>query len=90
MLRFLPFQPTASMLKTAAVLAFGVLYLAAEVVAWVALVPHALSVQAFAWISVLALTATVAAGATLMGARATRTVAHVLYDVEHPARLPKA
>lgn len=90
MLRFLPIQPTASRLKLAAVLALGLLYLAAQVVAWVVLVPHVLSVQTFAWISVLALTTTVAAGVTMMGARATRSVAHVLYDVEHPSRLPKA
>jgi hypothetical protein len=62
---------------------------ATQAAAWIAFGPNAMSVQAFAWVSVLALTTAIAAGTTMVGARATRSIAHVLHDVEHPARLSR-
>jgi len=75
--------------KIAVVLTLCGLYAAMEVAAWFAFVPRAVSAQTFAWVSILGLVATIAGIATIVGARATRSIAHVLYDVEHPARLPK-
>jgi hypothetical protein len=75
--------------KTAVVLTLCGLYAAMGIAGWFAFVPHALSAQTFAWISILGLVTTIAGIATVVGARATRSIAHVLYDVEQ-ARPPKA
>lgn len=75
--------------KLAAVLMLCAGYVAVAIAAWFAFVPATMSAQTFAWMSALAFMATIAAGAAIVGARPTRSIAHVLYDVEHPARLPK-
>ncbi len=75
--------------KTASVFALGALYAALAIAAWLWLVPDTISTQTFAWIALLAVATTIAAAWTIVGARSTRSIAHVLYDVEHPARLPK-
>jgi hypothetical protein len=89
MFRFLPLQSSTPAMKITVVLALAGLFLAAEIAVWFAFVPHLISPQTFAWISILALTTTIAATATMVAARATRSIAHVLYEVEHPAVLPK-
>ncbi len=84
-----PSQPMRPEAKTASVLALGTIYAALAVAAWLWLVPDMISPQTFAWIALLAVATTTAAVWTIVGARSTRSIAHVLYDVEHPARLPK-
>jgi hypothetical protein len=87
---FPAFQPTNPALKVAAMLALGGLYVAGELAAWFALVPDVLSVGTFAWTSAMAFITVIAASASIARARPTRSIAHVLYDVEHPASLRKA
>lgn len=81
-----PMGPAA---KTASVFTLGAIYAALAIAAWLWLVPDMISTQTFAWVAVLAVATTAAAAWTIVGARSTRSIAHVLYDVEHPARLPK-
>lgn len=86
----LPELPTSRpSFKLAAVLVLCGAYVAVEIAAWFAFVPSAMSAQTFAWITALAFMATISAGAAIVGARPTRSIAHVLYEVENPARLPK-
>jgi hypothetical protein len=82
-------QPVRPAAKTASVVALCALYTALGVVAWLSLVPRVFSAQTFAWMSLLVVATTVAAVWSIIGARSTRSIAHVLYDVEHPARSPK-
>ncbi len=87
---YLPeFPSSKSGLKMAAVLALCSLYVAIEVAVWFTFVPDVLSVQTYAWMSALAFMTTIAGGAAVVRAQSTRSIAHVLYDVEHPAELPK-
>ena len=87
---FLPsVQSSTPAVKIAVVLTLCGLYAAIEVAVWLAFVPAAVSATTFAWISILGLITTIAAISTMVGARATRSIAHVLYDTEHPAHLPK-
>jgi hypothetical protein len=87
---FLPsVQSSSPTVKIAVVLTLCGLYASLEVATWFAFVPRALSAQTFAWVSILGLVTTIAGVSTVVGARATRSIAHVLYDVEHPSRLPK-
>jgi hypothetical protein len=87
---FLPsVQSSTPAVKIAVVLMLCGLYAALEVAVWFAFVPRTLSAQTFAWVSILGLITMIAGVSTMVGARATRSIAHVLYDVEHPARLPK-
>jgi hypothetical protein len=83
-------QSSTPAAKMTVVLTLVALYVALELVVWFTLVPGTLSAQTFAWVSILGLITTIAAISTMVGARATRSIAHVLYDTEHPAsRLPK-
>ncbi len=82
-------QPMRPAAKTASVFALCAIYAALGIAAWVWLVPGVISTQTFAWMSLLAVATTIAALWTIVGARSTRSIAHVLYDVEHPAHLPK-
>lgn len=81
-----PLQSIRSVSKPAVVMASCAVYVALGVAAWMALVPRLFSAQTFAWISTLAVATTIAAGWAIVRARSTRSIAHVLYDVEHPAR----
>jgi hypothetical protein len=76
-------------LKLNAVLALGGLYIAAEIAIWMTFVPEALSVQTFGWMSALAFMTTIAGASSVVRARSTRSIAHVLYDVEHPSDSPR-
>jgi hypothetical protein len=83
-------QSSTPAVKIGVVVTLVALYAALEVAVWFAFVPGTLSAQTFAWISILGLITTIAAISTMVGARATRSIAHVLYDTEHPgSRLPK-
>ncbi len=85
----LPSQPMRPAAKSASVFAMGGGYAALAIAAWLWLVPDTISTQTFAWIALLAVATTIAAAWAIVGARSTRSIAHVLYDVEHPASLPK-
>lgn len=61
-------------------------YVGIVVAAWLVLVPTFASPQTFAWASAASLVTLVSAVATIANAHATRSIAHVLYDAEHPAR----
>lgn len=65
--------------------AFVVVWIAAAFAAWVALVPAAISAATFIWLSAATAVLVAVAVATTRGARPTRSVAHVLYDVENPS-----
>jgi hypothetical protein len=70
-------------LKTSALLVFAGLFVAAELAVWLAFVPTPLSAATFSWLSALACMTVLAAAVTMVRARSTRSVAHVLYDTEH-------
>lgn len=77
-------------LKTTAFFVLCGLYVAIAIGFWLLFVPSTLSPQTFAWITALTFMTTIAAGSAMVWARPTRSIAHVLYDVEHPAELPEA
>lgn len=54
--------------------------------AWMALVPQTMTPGTFAWLAAVGLVATAAALRTASGAQPTRSIAHVLYDVENSDR----
>jgi hypothetical protein len=89
MVSFSSLQSATPAVKITVLLTLCAVYAAASIAAWFTAVPGVVSGQTFAWVSALALLTVVAAGATIVSARATRSIAHVLYDVEHPSRLPK-
>ena len=89
MVSFSTLQSSKPAVKVTVLLALCAVYAATSIAAWFAAVPSVVSAQTFAWVSALALLTIIAAGATMANARATRSIAHVLYDVEHPSRLPK-
>ena len=83
-------QSSTPAVKIAVVLALVGLYAAVEVAVWLAFVPQSVSAPTFAWVSILGLVTMIAVVSTMVGARPTRSIAHVLYDTEHPgSRLPK-
>lgn len=82
-------QPMRPAAKSAAMFALGAVYAGLAIAAWLWLVPDMISTPTFGWIALLAVATTIAAAWSIAGARSTRSIAHVLYDVEHPARLPK-
>lgn len=83
-------QSSTPTVKIAVVLAVVGLYAVLEIAVWLAFVPQNVSAQTFTWVSILGLVTTAAAISTMIGARPTRSIAHVLYDTEHPgSRLPK-
>jgi hypothetical protein len=86
MISFSALQSSKPTVKLSVLLALGAVYAATSIAVWVAAVPGVVSGQTFAWVSVLALLTVAAAGAAVANARATRSIAHVLYDVEHPSR----
>jgi hypothetical protein len=55
------------------------------VAAWHTLVPQIFTMAEFSWVSVLALLMMLTGGVVSLRARATRSIAHVLYDTEHPS-----
>jgi hypothetical protein len=69
-------------IKVTSVALFCVAYLVAEFTVWVTLVPHTVSPATFMWSSVLGLLLTATAVWATAGAQATRSIAHVLHDVE--------
>lgn len=79
------FPSSKPLLKASALLVFAGLFIIAEAGVWLVLVPNPVSVQTFSWLSALACTTVLAAAATMIRARSTRSIAHVLYDVEHPS-----
>lgn len=89
MVSFSSLQSSKPAVKLTVLLALCAVYAATSIAVWFAAVPGVLSAQTFVWASALALLTVIAAGTTIVSARATRSIAHVLYDVEHPARLPK-
>jgi hypothetical protein len=89
MVSFSSLQAAKPAFKLTVLLSLCAVYAAMSIGAWFAVVPAVVSAQTFAWVSALAMLTLIAAGATIVNARATRSIAHVLYDVEHPARLPK-
>lgn len=89
MVSFSSLQSSKPAVKLGVLAALCVIYASTSIAAWFAAVPGVVSAQTFAWVSVLALLTTIAVAATTVSARPTRSIAHVLYDVEHPARLPK-
>lgn len=83
---FLPeLSPSKPAAKLTALIALCGVFVAMEIGIWLTFVPDALSVQTFAWMSALAFMITIATAASVIRARSTRSIAHVLYDVEHPA-----
>lgn len=76
-------QPAVA-LKTTFVILFVVAYLGIEALVWITQVPARMTVSTFAWVSMLGLIMTGIALWTAFGGRPTRSIAHVLYDVEHP------
>ena len=60
-------------------------YVGIVVAAWLVLVPSFASPQTFVWASAASLVILVSAVATITNAQATRSIAHVLYDVENQA-----
>lgn len=87
MVSFSSLQSAKPAVKFTVLLSLCAVYAGMSVAAWFAVVPAVVSAQTFAWVSALALLTLIAAGATIANARATRSIAHVLYDVEHPVRL---
>jgi hypothetical protein len=75
---------TSPTVKLASVAVFIVGYLGAEALVWATQVPGRMTAATFAWASSLGLLLTGIALVTSMRGRATRTIAHVLYDTEHP------
>jgi len=61
----------------------GTLWIGIAATAWLALVPATLSVTTFSWLSGALAGAFLATGAVARNARPTRSIARVLYDVEH-------
>ena len=81
------FSPqVAPAVKMAALLALAGLYMAAGIGLWLALVPIVISPQTFGWMSALAFVVAIVSGSTIVRAQSTRSIAHVLYDVEHPSK----
>jgi hypothetical protein len=86
---FLPEFPSSKpSLKLGALLAVAGLFIAAGIAIWLAFVPDRLTAQTFSWVSALACLTVLAAGVTMVRARSTRSIAHVLYDAEHPSDSP--
>lgn len=56
----------------------------ADIVAWFTLVPVPVSVAAFGWANLLVALMLGVGGIAATGALPTRSIAHVLHDVEHP------
>jgi hypothetical protein len=73
------------MLTTLIVL--GVVWIGIVAAIWLAFVPASISVTTFGWLSAVLGVAVVAVAGVTRGARPTRSIAHLLYDVEHPSGL---
>lgn len=73
------------MLTNMNVWAFASFWLVLAAAAWVALVPDAISSATFAWANSAVVVVTALAVILARTARPTRSIAHVLYDVEHPS-----
>lgn len=71
-------------LKAAIVMVFLLAFGATELATWLLFVPGYLSPSTFVWMTAAALLVITFAGVTAANARATRSIAHVLYEVEHP------
>lgn len=82
-------QSSKPAVKLTVLLTLCAAYAATSIAVWFAAVPVVISAQTFGWVSALALLTLFAAATTIVSARATRSIAHVLYDVENPPRLPK-
>jgi hypothetical protein len=82
---FLPGFSSEPYIKVSALFGLAGLFVVAEVAVWLAFVPELLSTPTFAWLSVLACTTVIAAASTVVRGRSTRSIAHLLYDVEHPS-----
>jgi len=89
MVSFSSLQASKPAVKMTVLLALCAVYAMTSIAVWFAAVPGVVTRQTFAWVSALALLTMIAAAATMVSARATRSIAHVLYDVEHPSGLPK-
>jgi hypothetical protein len=63
-----------------------VVVLAATVAAWVTWVPSAVSATTFGWLMAAGAVVTGVTLAIMSRAQPTRSIAHVLYDVEHPSK----
>ena len=75
-------DPMLGYIKVGAVV---LVWIAAAFAAWVAFVPATISAAPFIWLNAATAAVIAVAVATTRSARPTRSVAHVLYDVENPS-----
>ncbi|HSC25805.1 MAG TPA: hypothetical protein VLD67_00940 [Vicinamibacterales bacterium] len=72
-------------MKIGTIVLFCGLWVFAALGAWVGLVPERLSAVSFAWANLLTLLLIVVGSAVAARGRPTRSIAHVIHDVEHPS-----
>lgn len=72
-------------LKTGLLVLAGLVFVSVELFVWLRLVPGVIGVATAVWLTLAILLVAVFAARTAVNARATRSIAHVLYDVEHPS-----